>query len=248
MINNLVSLILRGISLLLLNIITFVLILSVWEIKGTTIFPWAFSVTILSLIFINLAIIISDKIMKIYGIVSYAGVISSSLIYYIYIMIFTGATYDDISTMGYLIAILIGTLVYFSIISGLYVSSIHKNRDTDSLVIEQKEVMNLNLLLRAINESINYCKDFLSDDNVIIINHSFHDMNERLKASTPFGRTSKSGVLDMETQIKEKLSVLQNEITLLKSEENNQNKCKYIAQEFQNIKELIIDRERLMLH
>ena len=192
MVNNLVTFIFRGIALLIVNIVTLILMFSLWGINHTPLFPWALLAIIFSLSIINIATLTSNKIINKFGIGAYTALTTSSIIYYIFIMVFTGFTYYDITTLWYIIIILVATLFYVSTISGLYVSSFNKNKDMADHELENQRVMNLNLQIITIHEKINSLKKYVDQDSYLIMIESFNDMNERLKASTPFapwGRT-----------------------------------------------------------
>lgn len=162
-------------------------------------------------------------------------------------MIFTGITYIYISQKWYMIIFLVATLLYIAIVSGIYISGVNKSEDMQRQELEHAEVLNITLQLMNINESITKSSELVEKSYYTEMMKSFNDMEERLKASTPFGRTPKPIIQSLENKISSKLSDVNDEVILLKTLEENQKTCKSIIETLNDIKSLIINREKLII-
>lgn len=246
--SNLITYILKGISLLILDAVTFMLVFSKWALLNINLFPWAFCMIMFSLVLVNAAVLASKRIVGFAGAGVYAPLITCTILYYLFIMIFTGIAYIAITAKIYLIISLIVTLIYIAAVSGLYVSGINRREDMEKQEFEKAMVMEVTLQLLNIGESIKSCRDFVEKTDYDEMTEAFDDMNERLRASTPFGRIAKSLVLSLENDIISKLSEITNETELIKASEENQKSCKIITNICRDVKALIINREKVIVH
>ncbi len=245
--NNIVINILKGVSLLIFDMVTLMLVFSVWVLVNIPLFPWALCTILLSLIMVNISVLSSKKITELFGVGIFVSSLVSTLLYYIFVMAYTGIRYIAISPKWYIVTMLIATLIYIAIIAGLYISGINKNKDLVKQETEQSKVLNINIQLMEINENIKSGCDFLGKESYNAIIEAFNDMHERLKASTPFGRTTKPIAVNLENQIALKLNVIGDNVISLKSPNDNQATCKLIIDSLNDVKSLIINREKLLL-
>lgn len=242
-----VTYLIKIISLLILDIITFLLFFSVWALSNISLFPWALISTIFSLIMVNIAVLATKEGIIVFGREVYTSVLISTVFYYVFVMVFTGMTYIAISPKWYVIIILIATLIYIAIVSGLRISGIIKNKDMEKQELEHTKVLDINLQLMNIEENIKKAYDFVEKVSYNEIIEAFNDMNERLKLSTPFGRVTKPAVLNLENQIILKLCAINDDIALLKTTNDNKKSYIVITEVFTNIKVLIMNREKLII-
>jgi len=244
---NIVEYLFKGISLFILDIVTFLLVFSVWALINIRVFPLAFFAILFSLIMVNVVIIASKYFIKIFGVGVYASILTNTIIYYMFVMLFTGITYIEISSKWYMISFLFATLIYITIVFGLYVSGMNKNKDMQRQEIENNKVLDITMKLMNINESIIKSSELVEKSYYTEIIKSFSDMEERLKSSTPFGRITKPIVQNVENKIISKLSDINDEAILLKTLEENQKVCKSIIEALNDVKSLIINREKLII-
>ena len=244
---NIVKYILKGFSLAILDIVTFMLVFSVWALVNIPLFPWAFCSILFSLVLVNILVLVSSKSIDLFGVGVYASAAISTFLYYIFVMVFTAVTYIGISPKSYLITIFIVTLVYIAIVSGLYIAGLNKNQDVIKQEREQAKVLDVTLQLMNINENLKSCSDFVEQESYIAMIEVFNDMNERFKASTPFGRITKPIVQNIENQIITTLFSLNDDVTLLNKTNENQKACESIIRVLTDIKALIKNREKLII-
>ncbi len=244
---NIVTTIFKGISLVLLDIITFIIVFLFWTLSDTHLFQWVLSAVVFALIFTNVMVSMSKKCVQLFGVAAYSSALVSTFLYYLFVMFFTGYNYLSISPKWYVISILIATLVYVAILAGLYIAGVNKNTDASKQQIEQAKVLDVNLQIMNINDAVLSCSDFVDPETYTAMKEAFFDMKERLMASTPFGRTIKPIVVNLENQIFAKLTEIQNNIMALKSTNPNNENCKSITDTFVEVKTLIINRERLIV-
>jgi len=245
--NNGITYLLKGISLAILDVVTLMLVFSVWALVNISLFPWALITILFSIFIVNIMVLVSDKCIRLFGIGVYTSALISTFLYYLFVMVFTGLTYFTISSKWYMIFTLIGLLLYVAVISGLYISGINKKQDIVKNEIERDKVLDLKIQLMTLNESINKCCDFIEKADYSEMIKSFNQLNERAESSTPFGRIDKPVVEKFETQIKLELSEINEKICLLKSDEENKDSCKNIVEALNNVKAKIINREKLIL-
>lgn len=126
----------KGIVLLILDIITFLLVFSFWALLNFPVFLWSSSAILLTLMMLNGVILTSRYFIKSFGVGVYSSLLASTLLYYLSTMVFTGATYILIAPKRYVLLFLLITLVYILVVFGLCVSGVTKNQD---LVRKEKE-------------------------------------------------------------------------------------------------------------
>lgn len=245
--NNTVPYIFKGISLIILDVITFMMIFSVWALVNIQLFPWAFIAILFSLVLVNVVILLSRDGVMLLGVGVYASTAISTILYYLFVMVFTGISYISISTKWYMIIFLIATLIYFAIISGLYAAGVNKSKDVIRQMVEKENVLDVNLQLMDIMENIKSCSSTIEKASYMAVIAAYDDMEERLKSSTPFGRTIKPIVLKSERQIIDKLYSLNEEVILLKTMDESEMACNSIIKVFLDVKALIINREKLII-
>ncbi|MBC3805337.1 hypothetical protein GH808_13015 [Acetobacterium fimetarium] len=242
--NNSTSILLKGIALLILDMITCMLVFSVWALINISLFPWSFTAILVSLALVNIVVLISGKCIELFGTAMTASLLMSTVLYYLFVMIFTGLNYITISPKWYIVIFLITTLVYAFIVLGLYSSGVNKSKDMIKHGIEQGKVQNVKLQLIEIKKNIMSTINFMTKENHAKMVEAFDSMNERLNASTPFGRTNKTVILDYEDQIHAKLTSINEDILLLNA--SNDETGKSITEALMDVKALIIYREKLM--
>jgi len=234
----------KGISLLILDVVTILLVFSVWALLNISLFPWAFGAILITLILLNIVFISSKNLMEKFGIGSYTSVLICTIVYYLITMFFTGTSYLSISIKSYIIIFLILTFFYVGAAAGLYFAGLRKREDVDKQKDEQLKVSDLNLRIFSIEESLVQTKDIFDKIKYEELFKLFNDMNERLKSSTPFGRTTKSVAVNFENRIIAELNQINKEVDSLKSSENHDENYKTIIGLISELKTLIINREK----
>jgi len=245
--SNVGTYLLKGIGLLILDIITLLLVFSIWTIVNIPLFPWALIAILFSLIAVNIVILATKMGIQLFGIGTYTSALIATLFYYVFVMIYTGVTYITISSKWYLVVILFITLIYIAVIAGLRISGTNKVQDMEKQGLEQSKVLDVTLQLMTIEENIKKSYSFVEKESYDAMITSFNEMSERLKASTPFGRIRKPGVLHLENQIILKLSLTNDDIILLKTTHDHQKISALITEVFIDIKSLIMNREILII-
>jgi len=239
--------ILKLISIVILDIITFILVFSIWAIVNISLFPLALGAILFVLVLVNLMVLYSKGIIGVLGIGSYASMISITILYYVIVMIYTGLVYAVSTNKGYAITDLVITLFYLVVIAGLYISGANHKLDSTSQDSEKEKTMNVNLQLMNIYDTIKKSSDFIEVEKYNEIMNNFELAKERFSTSSPFGRISKSTVIDIETHIMLKLSQLNDNILLLSDLNNTENTYGNILNKISEINALIKNREKLII-
>lgn len=244
---NVISGVIKMILLLLFDTICLLMVFSVWVIINIPLFPLAFGSIIFSLIALNLIILLSESAIQLFGLASYISMLIVTVLYYALIFIFTWATYISISPKWYLIATLTATLVYFSITAGLYISGSKKGADSSNQKLQGDRALGVKVLLMNIKSELLSLQNVIDKLNYNAIMAIFNEMEERVLASTPFGRKSEPAIDNLERQINYNLSTIRNELNLLK----NLNKDTIDTSELENhmveVKNLVYSREKIII-
>ena len=228
---------------LIIDAITFLLAFSFWALLNLAVFPAAISAILLSLICLNMAILTSSQIRSVFGVAVYASTTVITAVYYLAVMVFTGVTYLFITPRTYLITYLIITLVYVAVLAGLFISGHNYGRDTARRAMEKAMTLDINLLLQTLKRNLTGLTAGNTEDGNTVL-AAYLEMEERLAASTPFGRSSKPAVINMETQIASKLNLISTQAAA----NNGGDKAFYesLVSQLQEAKTMIMDREKLM--
>ena len=192
-------------------------------------------------------VLVSSKSIELFGVGAYASALICTFLFYIFVMVFTGVTYIGITPRWYVIITLIATLLYILVILGLCISGLNKNKDMLNQETEKAKVLDVTLQLMTIDANIKSCSNFVEEESYAAINEAFVNMDERITASTPFGRITKPVVINLEDQIVLKLSAISDDVTSLKSISDQQKACKSVVESLSDVKNLIINREKLII-
>jgi hypothetical protein len=236
------------IALLILDIITYSFVFSIWALVNLRVFPWALAAITLSLVFLHIVVLQFGQYEKRYGDAAVKSAAAVTILFYLFVMVFTGITYITISPKAYIVSILIATLVYISTIAGLYLSGTKKAADVEAQQVERSKSLDITLQMMELERGLKGTSGLVEDTAHQAMLEAFSSLNERLKASTPFGRSAKPAVLNMEDQIKDKLSRISEDAGLLTEAEEREKTTKTIVNSLKETKDLIMQREKLMLH
>lgn len=244
--NDLVEYLLKGISLLILDLITIIIVFSVWILVNISVFPLAFLAIFTALAMLNLVVVASGIGVQKLGIGVYDSVLLSTFLYYLATMIFTGLTYIWISPKWYLVLFLITSLIYVVTLSALYVAGMNNSHDRMRQENEKERTLDLNLQLMYVNDNLMESKNFVDSSYYDEMVAAYADLVERIKASTPFGRILKPIVQDVENKIIDRLIGINEKVILLRKTDDSQDKQR-INESFMEIKSLVINREKLII-
>ena len=239
---------LKLLGLLVLDMLTLLLVFSVWVLVNLRVFPWALSAIILALVFVHIVVLRFGQAVQRFGVGATASAVIISILFYLFVMAFTGLTYIAITPRGYVTTILVGLLAYLSIMAGLYVSGNKKISDLADHQAEQRKGMEITLQMINIEQSLKVSRKFVEEAPYQTMLKAFNSLNERLKASTPFGRTSTPSVLTMEEQIPEELTDISRDVGMLSDVESREERIMAIVDSLVKAKDLLVHREKLMLH
>lgn len=239
--------VLKLVSVGIVDIVTFLLVFSVWALFNLSVFPWVLIAITFALMVVNLIILFSENGIKVYGVGAYASMLATSIMYYLFVMIYTGFVYLVISPRSYVITFLIVTLAYVVIMAGLYSSGINHSNDMIRQNSEKVRVIDINVQLMNIEEGIISCSKNIEKDKQDALVSVFEAMKERLLASTPFGRISKPNVLDLEDKLTSKFFALNETVQLLSSVSDKQDIYESVIQSISEIKTLVVNREKMIL-
>jgi hypothetical protein len=244
---SLIPLFIKAICLIIVDIITLMLFLTVWVLFNYLIFPFAFSNIVITLIILNIVILASGILSKRLSLPTSASIIMITIIFYLTITIFTALTYLTITPKWYFIDTSVVYLIYFAIIGGLYFSGLNAKTRNERQNIEKASVFNAFAIVLSIGDSISKLSGNIPDGWYNTINSSYISMTERLNASTPFGRSSKQSSINIENQITSKLAAVHTNIVELPQALNISSASSEIIKCFEDISNLIKNKEKLML-
>lgn len=245
--NNAVENFFKGLVLVILDLITFILLFTPWALVNVRVFPLALLAIFTSLVFLNIVVVFSKFGIEQFGVGPYISILAMSFLYYMFTLFFTSLTYVWILPKWYIIGFLLATLVDFGVISGLYTAGKNKYADTQRQDQEKSNVLDMKLLTYRIQENLKKSSSYLDKSAHLLMEQAFADMEERLKSSTPFGRVIKPIVRNVENDIVSQLESVNNSIISLRDKDDKEAMCFSIVESIKDIKSLIIHRENLIV-
>jgi len=241
------SSVLKAISLVILDVFVFLLVFSFWALLNLPLFPWAFCAILVSLVLVHVLVLASVTIVRNLGIGSYSSLMVCTLLFFLFVMTFTGATYIAISTRTYLLVTLLAALAYVAISAGLCLAGSRHVGDEAKHVKEQTATLDANVLVMKVEEEIKLADERLGIGAKTALVSAFQDVTERLRMSTPFGRTDRPAPAEMEFRILSKLSTIGTSIATIQSGNDPEASIKPILELMKETKTMIVNREKLMI-
>jgi hypothetical protein len=178
------------------------------------------------------------------GVGIFTAVTVSTAVYYLAVMAFTGLTYIFIRPRSYLTGFLILTLIYVAVLAGLFISGTNNRRDIQRRQAEKSRSLDVAMLLQALGRDLAKTAAAAPDGGRAVMD-SFKAMQERLGASTPFGRSDKPAVVSMENQIVTKLRAIGAQASSAGGAGDGAF-FESLAAQLGEAKTMIMDREKLM--
>ena len=238
---------LKIVALIIVDLITLLLFFSIWAIFNLSLFPWALLGVFAPLILINLWIMGSEKLLPSFGVANYASILIATLAYYFAMLVFTGFNYLFITVRGYLIWHLIITLAYVSVVIGLYLSGVQKRNDMESQAHEKDQVLNMKLQVMQMQNQLALLQSSLNRLDFQRIESAFLQMQERLNASTPFGRNTQSIMVQQEQLISNQMGQVESMMKQLSSLDAGTHTVEEVVQSLEGLRNAIVNREKLMI-
>ncbi len=226
---------------LIIDVITFLLAFSFWTLLNLAVFPAAITAVLIALICLNIVILAASPLRAAFGVGISVSATILTAVYYLAVMVFTGFTYLFIIPKTYLIIYLILTLVYIAVLAGLFISGSNNQRDVARRATEKAMTLDISMLMLALKRSLAEMTAGSADGGKTVL-AVFREMEERLSASTPFGRSSKPAVINMETQIAAKLNLI-----ISKAAAEGDAGREAVIMLLKETKTMIMDREKLIL-
>ena len=239
-----IRMVFKILAVLLIDAITLLLVFSFWTLLNLAVFPAALSAVLLSLICLNFVVLASSSLRSSFGVAILTAVIITTAVYYLAVMVFTGVTYLFIRPKTYLIYYLILTLVYVGVNAGLFVSGHNNQRDVHRQATEKAMTLDINTLMLTLKRNLVQLTASGHDDTKAVMT-AFAELEERMGASTPFGRSPKPPVINMETQVFAKLNAI-NTQALSGNPAGDSAYYESIASQLREARTMIMDREQLM--
>lgn len=235
------------ILVIIIDVITVLLVFSIWALINLPLFPVALCVIFISMLIFNAGLLLPSETIQRWGVASYSSLLVATILYYITTIAFTGIVYSTITTRWYLIFSLLFLLVYIFIIAGLYISGLNNREDIIRQATEKKKMLDANMQLMKINDSIRGCRGIIESDKYGTITGEFDLLKERFLASTPFGRVAKPVIIELEAKMLDQLIILNDTILLLKAEKEQKKALEDTLRLISDVKAMVINREKLMI-
>ncbi|WP_326908454.1 hypothetical protein [Sedimentibacter sp. MB31-C6] len=233
--NKMLSWIFKGFSLLIIDVVTIKIVFSIWAILNISVFPMAICFIFLSLIILNIVIALSSRIIETYGMSLFITTLSSSVIYYLFSMVFTGIVYITITSKWYFIVMMLVTLFFFLLNVG-YLNIRNNNK-------EKEYMTDIKLLMIHTNKSLEQNKDIIEENEYNNLKNSIERTFERINSSTPFGRISEINTIKKENEIIYNIE----EVNSLLTDSSNVKDFNSIKKMFDNIYNMVYEREKLII-
>lgn len=233
---------------LIIDLVTMIMIFPIWLLTDASLFPYAFASIMIALVFLNMTLIGSKKIIETYSIATFYAIASVSLIYYGATMIFTGLSHTDMSAAWYTVYSLVFLALYIGVVAGLRKSGTshmamvsnqdnqaHKTLVMKTTFIEIKEAM----------ETLSSASTPEAYDEMV---KAYKETKERLEASTPFGRSQKLHIGEFENKVEAMIMALKTDLCSADGSKDVSEVMGQATKALKAIKEKIIDREKMFIH
>lgn len=234
---------LKILILSLLNILTIILVFTIWALINIPLFPWAIISIFSPLLLINYSLLKSNRFIESFGFPSYLSFFILTTALYLFMIVFTGINYAFITPRSYIIYILIVFIFYFLVVTGLYLSGVNNRTQIENQYFERKNVLYVNDWITSIQNVLN--KTARTEQSLNWIN-SFEHLVERLNASTPFGRIQTQSVIDQENLIVTHLSNLFEAIQKTNIQSSELFQETNIDDQINYITSLVINKEKII--
>ncbi|GAU76256.1 hypothetical protein [Fusibacter sp. 3D3] len=236
---------LKILGLTLLDLLTIMLVFSVWALINMPLFRWAVLGIFIPLLALNLLIYKSDSLVDSYGIPSFLSFLTSSFALYLLMMIFTGITYAFIKPREYIMYTLFFYLIYIVIFSGLYISGLNSRRQKEDQYFERVDVQQINELIISVENHLNQLE---KNEKVQSWLNLFDIMVERFNASTPVGRIQSQSIIEQEKHIVDQLSGLCKELQNYSLQVEDNYGAIHIEETIKQITKLILNKEKMIVN
>lgn len=245
---NGLSLVLKGIALLIVDIVSMLFVFSIWTLINLPLFPWSIAAVVTALALLNAVILLSSFIQKEFGVAVASAFIVLTTLYYLFVMIYTGIVYPFVSVRWYLIVTLLALGVFVIAATALLLLGRQKKEDDTNQNAEKSNTLNVTVLLLNIGGGIEGCRNILSNEDFLLLMTSYNTLKERLDASTPFGRVNRPVVTTIENQIISKLSEISRALTELRYQTEKQHiSVTSIITSFEIVKGFVQNKEKLIV-
>lgn len=212
--NNMMGYAVKGILMALTDIIVlmfFILIEKIY-IKPWLV-PYAILFIFISLFVLNIVVLLSKKIYLALGVGAATAIITSVIIYTVIQLATTAIFYYTITTNMYIIYNLVLIAAALSICYAAAIAGKHKVSMESHDRRESNTSLAINVVMGDIEAAIHRLKDEGSTNTFESTLKAFQKANERLCASTPFGRRNEAFIVDTENKIFEKVKIVQESIS-----------------------------------
>ena len=247
--NNMMDYAVKGVLMALTDIIVFMFFILIEKIYiKPWLLPYAILFIFISLFVLNITVVLSKRIYLDLGVGAAASITMSVIIYTGIQLVTTAIFYYTISTNMYVIYNLVLIVAAFSICYGVAAAGRHKMSMESDDRRESSTNLAINLVMGDIEAAIHRLKDDGCSDALKNTLKAFQKTNERLCASTPFGRRNEAFIVDTENKIFEKAKIAQGSIskaTDLTGDDFN-TELKQSQAVLDEIWQLIIRREKFM--
>lgn len=245
--NSTVKMGLKIAAAILIDVITLLLFFSVWNILHLALLPYGLGAILFTMILVNVVILLSDSLISLSSVPIYASLLTSTLIYFIAVMTVTNLFYHFISVRFYLLLFFGLTLFYVLVLLGTYAASVNNKHTTHRMEQERAGVADITGRLLMIGENLRKSKGSVSPEEYTSMVRAFDAMDERIKSSTPFGRSEKPAVADAERHILQKLAMLNANVAQMSAAAPEKEPCEKLAEDMGEIRNMVMNREKLMV-
>ena len=197
-------LILNCALLLLVDVVTLLLFFSSWFQPALTVFPFALLNIMAVLVVLNLTVFLALHIQRSFRGISSASLITAAVLLYVFILCFTWLAYSWISVTGYLLISLLAFAAYLASVTVIYL--VGRRGAGKAAEGEQRvTIQDMQRLLMELETAVHGLQGLLTPRQYESLCRAFSDLREKVYFSTPFGRTSRPVVLDMEKRVEDRL-------------------------------------------
>ena len=238
---NSMTTVLKAISLLLLDTITGFLIFVIWEMNGFPIFPTAISFILVPLLLVNFVILCYSNLEESISSPSAISTLITTIVFYLFTMVYTGNTYKNVEQKWYLLTMFIALFVYIAIIACVYFAGKNRAGLDLSQQSEKDSVLDIKMVMMQTTNLLNNAN--FTAENKTIVKNAVDRTFERINSGTPFGRSQRPAIVNLEVSIFNKLTEA-NQVLAGNAEEINYQE---LADSFGNVCDMVKDKEKMMV-
>ena len=192
-------------ALLLVDAAVLLLLFFVWDMAAGQVFPFALLNVLAVMAIVDMTVLFLPYMKTSGDPIPTAGALSAVVLYGAFTLVFTGLTYSWIAETPYLVISAAAFAAYIAVLALLYLAKRRERTRVGMTHGERIDAREVQVLLLEVEGDIHSLQGKLPVRQFDSLCRAFSSLQARVGFSTPFGRSNRLVVLDMEKRIADRL-------------------------------------------